>query len=156
MMLMPRIWLTHENWKLYYKLQWVHITTSSLMWSWAAEENGMAMAFYLFFTFLLKVAQSHLTLCDPMDYTVHEFSRPQYRSGQPFPSPGDLPNPGTEHRFPTMLADSLPAEPPGKPSNDLRKQMLTFPPEPHSGKRKQNTVKWGLTNKLWPAFWNWD
>ena len=69
MMLMPRIWLTHENWKLYYKLQWVHITTSSLMWSWAAEENGMAMAFYLFFTFFLKVAQSHLTLCDPMEFS---------------------------------------------------------------------------------------
>ena len=32
-----------------------------------------------------------LTLCNPM-----EFSRPEYWSGQPFPSPVDLPNPGTE------------------------------------------------------------
>ena len=32
-----------------------------------------------------------------------------------FPSPGDLPNPGTEPRSPTVQADSLPAEPPGKP-----------------------------------------
>ena len=30
-------------------------------------------------------------------------------------SPGDLPNPGIEPRFPTLQADSLPAEPPGKP-----------------------------------------
>ena len=31
--------------------------------------------------------------------------------------PGDLPNPGIEPRSPTMYADSLPAEPPGKPKN---------------------------------------
>ena len=45
-----------------------------------------------------------------------EFSRPEYWSG-PFPSPGDLPNPGIEPRSPTLWADSLPAEPPGKPKN---------------------------------------
>ena len=43
------------------------------------------------------------------------FSRPEYWSGRPFPSPGDLPNPGTEPRSPTLQADSLPAEPQGKP-----------------------------------------
>ena len=40
----------------------------------------------------MKVAQSCLTLCDPIQST--EFSRPEYWSGQPFPSLGDLPNPG--------------------------------------------------------------
>ena len=40
-----------------------------------------------------------------------EFSRPEYWSGEPFPSPGDLPNPGIEPRSPTLQADSLPAEP---------------------------------------------
>ena len=44
------------------------------------------------------------------------FSRPEYWSGQPFPSPGDLPNPGIKPRSPTLQACSLPAEPPGKPS----------------------------------------
>ena len=44
-----------------------------------------------------------------------EFSRPEYWSG--FPSPGDLPNPGFEPRSPTLQADSLPAEPQGKPKN---------------------------------------
>ena len=34
---------------------------------------------------------------------------------EPFPSPGYLPNPGTEPRSPALQADSLPAEPPGKP-----------------------------------------
>ena len=44
-----------------------------------------------------------------------EFSRPEYWSGLPFPSPGDLPNQGIEPRPPTLQADSLPAEPQGKP-----------------------------------------
>ena len=35
----------------------------------------------------------------------------------PFPSPEDLPNAGTEPRSPTLQADSLPTEPPGKPKN---------------------------------------
>ena len=48
-----------------------------------------------------------------------EFSRPEYWSGQPFPSLGDLPNPGIEPRFPAFQADSLPAEPQGKPMYDI-------------------------------------
>ena len=46
-----------------------------------------------------------------------EFSRPEYWSGQPFPSPGDLPNPGIEPRSPTLQEGSLPAEPQSKPKN---------------------------------------
>ena len=46
-----------------------------------------------------------------------EFSRPEYWSGEPFPSPGDLPNPGIEPRSPTLQADSSPAEPQGKSKN---------------------------------------
>ena len=39
-------------------------------------------------------------------------------SGQPFPSPGDLLNPGIEPGCPTLQADSLLSEPPGKPQSD--------------------------------------
>ena len=39
-----------------------------------------------------------------------EFSRPEYWSGYPFPSPGDLPNPGIEPRSPALQAGSLPTE----------------------------------------------
>ena len=46
-----------------------------------------------------------------------EISRPEYWSEEPFPSPGDLSNLGMEPRPPTLQADSLPAEPPGKPKN---------------------------------------
>ena len=41
-----------------------------------------------------------------------EFSRQEYWSGLPFPSLGDLPNPGIEPRSPTLQADTLPSEPP--------------------------------------------
>ena len=46
-----------------------------------------------------------------------EFSRPEYWSGLPFPSPGDLPNPAIKPRSPTLQVYSLPAEPQGKPKN---------------------------------------
>ena len=55
----------------------------------------------------MKVVQSCLTLCYPMDYIIHEFSRPEYWSGLPFPSLGDLPNPVIKPRSPTLQADSL-------------------------------------------------
>jgi len=42
-----------------------------------------------------------------------EFSRQEYWSGLPFPSPGDLPDPGIELRSPALQADSLPSEPQG-------------------------------------------
>ena len=43
------------------------------------------------------------------------FSRQEYWSGVPFPSPGDLPNPGIKPGSPSLQANSLPTEPPGKP-----------------------------------------
>ena len=42
-----------------------------------------------------------------------EFSRQEYWSGLPFPSPGDLPDPGIEPGSPTLRADALPSEPLG-------------------------------------------
>ena len=42
------------------------------------------------------------------------FSRQEYCSGLPFPSPGDLPNPGIEPWSPALETDTLTSEPPGK------------------------------------------
>ena len=42
------------------------------------------------------------------------FSRQEYWSGLPFPSPGDLPDPGIKPRSPALQADTLTSEPPGK------------------------------------------
>ena len=44
------------------------------------------------------------------------FSRHEYWSGLPFPSPGYLPDPGIKPRSPELQADTLTSEPPGKPS----------------------------------------
>ena len=46
-----------------------------------------------------------------------EFSRQECWSGYPFPSPGNLPDPGIKLSSPTMQVDSLPSEPLGKPRN---------------------------------------
>ena len=61
----------------------------------------------------MKVTQSCLTLCDPVDYTIHGIL--QARIMEPFPSLGDLPNPRIESRSPALQADSLPTELSGKP-----------------------------------------
>ena len=53
----------------------------------------------------VKVAQLCLTLCDPMDYVVCGILQAR------------IPNPGIKPRSPTLQADSLPAEPQGKPKN---------------------------------------
>ena len=50
----------------------------------------------------VKVTQSCLTLCDPMDCS--QFSRQEYQSGLPCPPPGNLPNPGKEPVSLTSLA----------------------------------------------------
>ena len=49
--------------------------------------------------------------CNLPGSSVVEFSRQEYWSGLPFPSPGDLPDPGIKPRFPVLQADSLPFEP---------------------------------------------
>ena len=61
---------------------------------------------WLFETPWIVVCQAPLSM---------EFSRQEYWSGLPCPHPGDLPNAGIEPRSPTLQADSLPPEPPGKP-----------------------------------------
>ena len=60
-----------------------------------------------------------------------EFSRPTYWSGLPFPSPGDLPHPGTEPRSPTLQTDSSPSGPPGK-SSILKASMENLVQKPEA------------------------
>ena len=58
--------------------------------------------------------------CDLLDCVARQarlsmgFPRQEYCSGLPFPFPEDLPNPGIEPGSPTLQADALPSEPPGK------------------------------------------
>ena len=72
---------------------------------------------------IVKVIQSCPTVCNPMEYTVLGIPSSGQNTGvgsllqEMFPSPGDLPNPGIKPRSPKLQADSLPAEPPGKPKD---------------------------------------
>ena len=63
---------------------------------------------------------SHSVVSDSMGFhelslLSMEFSRQEYWNGLPFPSPGDLPEPGINPGSPALQANSLASEPPGKP-----------------------------------------
>ena len=67
----------------------------------------------------------------PVTYQASQsmgFSRQEYWSGLPFPSPGGLPDPGIEPRFPTLQADSLPNELWGKPpvAREINRAIFFF------------------------------
>ena len=64
---------------------------------------------------LVLLAQSCLTLCDPMDYSlprssVHEIVQARLLEWVTSPSPRDLPDPGIEPRSLALQVDSLPSE----------------------------------------------
>ena len=64
----------------------------------------------------MKVAQSCLTLCDPMDYTVHGILQDRVLEWVAFPFSRESSQPMDWTQSPTLQVDSLPAEPPGKPN----------------------------------------
>ena len=107
----------------------------------------------------VKVAQSCLTLCHPL-----EFSRPEYWSGWPVPSPQDLPNPGIEPRSPTLQADSLAAEPPGKPKNTGVGSLSLLQPISPTQESNQGLLHYrqilyqlsyqGVTRKAFRKYWH--
>ena len=65
----------------------------------------------------VKVTQSCPTLCDPIDYTVHGILQARILEWQPFPYSKGSSQPKIKPRSPTLQADSLPVESPGKPKN---------------------------------------
>ena len=75
-----------------------------------------------------------------------EFSRQEYWSRLPFPSPGGLPNPRTKPRSPALQADSLQSAPPGKPSLQGGAQNhVPFTPLPRTEHKR---LHWGLGWKV--------
>ena len=79
------------------------------------------------------------------------FSRQECQSGLPFPSPGDLPDPGIEPWFPTLQADALPSEPPGKLIYKLEiDSFLSSSPSLFS---RANCLSWAF---LWIYFTTWE
>ena len=78
---------------------------------------------------VVLVTQSRPTLCDLMDcslpgFSVHGILQARILEWvEPFPSPGDLPNPGIESRSPALQLNSLPAEPHGKPTEGDKQEQ---------------------------------
>ena len=92
-----------------------------------------------------KSLQSCPTLYDPMQLACQAplsmgISRQEYWSGLPFPSPGDLLDPGIERQSPTLEADTLTSEPPGKPPKGLQRTALSL-------------LRWHLSLNSKPLLW---
>ena len=73
------------------------------------------LVIYFIYSWKVRVTQSCLTLCDPVDYTVHGILQPRILEWVAFPFSRGSSHPRTEPRSPTLQADSLPAELPGTP-----------------------------------------
>ena len=74
----------------------------------------------IFLLLLKRLPQSYMTLCHPMDCnppgsSVYGILQARIREWVAIPSPGALPSPGIEPKYPALQADSLPSEPPGRP-----------------------------------------
>ena len=84
----------------------------------AVSSHGLSSAHLLF----CSVTKFIWLFCDPMDCSLQAalsmgFPRQEYWSGLPFPSPGDLPDPGIKPTSPTLAIRFFATEPLGKPSS---------------------------------------
>ena len=77
--------------------------------------------------------------CSLTGSSVHAFPWQEYWSELPFPSPGDLPNPGIEPVSPVLQADSLPGKPLFKKGNDVPSHPAFNKPQ---DLREQNGDQW--------------
>ena len=79
------------------------------------------------------------------------FSRQEYRSRLPFPSPGDLPNPGMEPRSPALQADSLPSELQGRSNSFLWDLQMCQSEQEIQGHWSSAPHQWSQTHMLMGA-----
>ena len=92
-------------------IQFLFSSTENVSPGWKVESQ------YIYQAFLISGLVVKLSLTPTTPWTVGcraplsmGFSRQEYWSGLPFPSPGDRPDPGIEPRSPGLQADSLPTE----------------------------------------------
>ena len=110
----------------------LHIELARNTWCWPALYALSNPIFYRFLLFHFKFwtigpPKVLLLICESASCSLEsiqpplsmEFSRHEYWSGLPFPSPGDLLDPRIKPGSPTLQADSLQSEPGGKPTNGV-------------------------------------
>ena len=120
---------------------WSLVSVTRMITPWMDQSHGMGPQMTLggveHCAVMCLVAQLYPTLCDPVDCSppissVHGDSPGKNASGLLCPPPGDHPTPGTEPRSPTLQADSLPSEPPGKTMIHLGNFFIKHVLSPHS------------------------
>ena len=74
----------------------------------------------------VKVAQLCPTLCNSMDFTIHRILQARILEWVTVPFSRDFPNPGIKPRSPSLQADSLPAEPQGKPTKEALFRIILY------------------------------
>ena len=139
----PGLWLgpfyfgPHVRWATFHITQWMGRSSLPKCGSTVLpkfKQVLQALGFFLSSRKYTKERVSHSVVSDSLStpWTVAlqaplsmEFSRQKYWSGLPFPSPGDIPNPGIEPRTPALQADALPSEPPGKPPRNYMLLLLS-------------------------------
>ena len=108
----PAFNLAHSN-ESVLRIRWSKYRSFSFSISPSNEYSGV-ISFRIDWLDLLAVQGTLRSPLAPHGECM-KFCRQEFWRGLPFPSPGDLPNPGMESRSPALQADSLPSEPPGKP-----------------------------------------
>ena len=107
--------------RLEHKFTIISIWFQSLKWFFWNVTTYPHLNWQDTFYYCCSVAKTHLTPCDPWN-VAHQaflsfgFSRKEYWSGLPFPSPGDLPDPGIKPTSPALAGRFLPLSHQGKPS----------------------------------------
>ena len=127
------------EWKQWWSFTWASILIHRDISDLAKYWQNITVTHIFFSTFIVWKLLSHVQLCNPMDYTLHGILQARILKWVAFPSPGNLPKPRIEPRSPTLQADSLPTEPPGKPKStgvgSLALLCRIFP---------TNELNWGL------------
>ena len=99
-------------------MQWLPSVVSEMI-----KEIGHYMCVYMLSRFQLFVTPWTVAYRTPLSM---EFSRQEYRSGLPFPTPGNLPDPGTEPASPALAGKFFTTEPPGKPQYIIYKVLTQY------------------------------
>ena len=101
---------------------WLSMTVMPLSWGWVAEE-GSCSCFSLWVMFDSFVTPWGIVHQAPLSMG---FPRQEYWSGLLFPSPGDLPDPGTEPASPALPGRFFTTEPPNTPNTGMVQRFSSF------------------------------
>ena len=126
------------------------------------------LPFYIFILMKVKVKLlSHVWLFVSLWAVAHQalpsmgFSRQEYWTGLPFPTPGNLPHPGIELRSPALQAEVLPSEPPRKPFTYTSLHLIlhfasSVNKKVTSGTVKSPYIKFQCPERYRPEITNWQ